>query len=270
MGQKKSLLTIKNEKFQKNLYNSTIDNIIAVYMNISLFKFFFWQKKIFLTNILFFINENKYFITFFIFFRVAKLIYFFGKKCKKIKQKYVLKYNNLKNLYNAFKFFKKNLIFFKFINLNFYLKNKVLLIKLFFKKLKKKGLLLFPRRYNFFLDFIQLTILLLENRITLSFFINIIVEIFKILQKKNHSKFLSFIDFYFNGLIKKKSINSILGIKLIISGKLKGKPRSTSYTKVYGTVPIQTLKYNIEYTKAHAFTIYGVFGIKLLLFRNTI
>ena len=141
--------------------------------------------------------------------------------------------------------------------------------------MKKDAFLLFPRRYNFFLDFLQLTILFIENKIKISFFIKIIAEIFRILQKKRHSRFLNFINMFFNLLLCKtspfffyfKNNKNILGIKLSIRGKLKGKPRSSIYTRVFGSVPTQTLSCNIEYAKTHAFTIYGVFGIHLWIHR---
>lgn len=54
---------------------------------------------------------------------------------------------------------------------------------------------------------------------------------------------------------------------MVINGKLKGKPRSSTFNKVFGSVPIQSLSLDIEYAQAHAFTLYGVFGIKLWVFR---
>ena len=147
-------------------------------------------------------------------------------------------------------------------------------VSIFYTFLKKTGLILFPRRFNFFLDFIQLSILFLEDKIKITFFINIITEIFRILQKKMHSKFFIFINKYFNFLIsnpffkKYKKKSNLFGIKFVINGKLKGKTRSNSYTYTAGTVPIQSLKSNVDYARAHAFTIYGVFGIKLWTYRR--
>jgi len=141
--------------------------------------------------------------------------------------------------------------------------------------LKRDGLKLFPRRFKFFLDFIQISVLFLKQKIQANFLIKIFAEIFRILQKKMHSKFFNFISKYFKLLISesgssfnklKKNFN-LKGIKIAINGKLKGKPRSSNYIHTAGSVPIQTINYNIEYAKTHAFTIYGVFGIKLWVYR---
>lgn len=274
MGQKVNLITLRSEKFQKNIYSST--ESIFVYSFLELLKIFFWQNKIFLTQITLYLQNNKIYYTFFIFFRVVKLLFFFGKRCKKVKNIKKVKinsYSKLKNVFSPLIFLKKNLFIFKFVNLNYFLKKKYKLTYFFFKKFKKAGLILFPRRYNFFLDFIQITILFIENKINIKFFINIFVEIFRILQKKKHAKFLSFFSTYFNELLlrtnKKLLSTTILGVKFMLSGKIKGKPRSSTFNQVFGTVPIQTLRYNIEYSRAHAFTLYGVFGIKLWVFRKS-
>jgi len=88
-----------------------------------------------------------------------------------------------------------------------------------------------------------------------------------------HSKFFIFINKYFNFLLSSSlnlcsSFSRLLGIKFCINGKLKGKPRSSNYMFVAGTVPIQSLSASIDYSKAHAFTIYGVFGIKIWVYRK--
>jgi ribosomal protein S3 len=55
----------------------------------------------------------------------------------------------------------------------------------------------------------------------------------------------------------------IKGIKFVINGKIKGKTRSTSNSISFGKVPTQSVSKNIDYSKIHVFTIYGVFGFKL-------
>lgn len=133
------------------------------------------------------------------------------------------------------------------------------------------GLKVFPRRLRFFLEFIQLSILFLENKIEIKFFISILCEIFRILTKKLHSKFFIFINEYFKFLLSNPLNNKhfLLGIKFIINGKLKGKTRSNSYTFKLGTIPIQSLKAAVDFTKAHTFTRFGVFGFKLWIYKNS-
>lgn len=276
MGQKINLITLRPLKLTFNNINSNIKESIFVYSFLKLLEVFFWQKNFFLTNSSFFIFQNKIFFTFFIFFRVVKLNLFFGKKYKTTTLSDNLSVNlksfkKLNLMFNSLKKFKKNLIIFKIINLNKCLKRKNQKIKDLYFSLKREAKIIFPRRHNFFLDFLQLTFLFIESKINIKFFIKIIVEMFRILQKKRHGRFLGFITTYFNSLIKNlnyKRLKRILGIKIIISGKLKGKLRSNTFNKTFGSMPIQTFKSKIEYAKSHAFTIYGVFGLKIWVFRK--
>lgn len=285
MGQKSNLLSLRFSKSYKFYSRLNFEEFLYSFVFLKFLNFLFLKKKIFLTNSFFFFFENKIFLTCFIFFRVVKLSFFnkifnkILKKKKKNKKKIFKKKNFLKknykqifNLFNNLKIFKNNLLIFTFINLNIYLKKKKKQVYILFKYFKKSGLLLFPRRFNFFLDFIQLSILFLENKIEIKFFITIICEIFRILQKKMHSKFFIFINKYFHFLVsnplKSFSKSNLLGIKFCINGKLKGKPRSNNYMFVAGSVPIQSVNAAIDYCKSHAFTIYGVFGIKIWVFRK--
>lgn len=63
--------------------------------------------------------------------------------------------------------------------------------------------------------------------------------------------------------VNSKRKNSIKGLKLVISGKLKGKPRSSSTLLLVGNISSQTLDSKIDFSKTHVYTIYGVFGLKL-------
>lgn len=284
MGQKINITTLRSDKFQFNSFSYNIVECLYLYSFLKVFEFFFWQKKIFLTNFFFFNSNNKIYLTFFIFFRVAlintfltkKYIYNKSSKDSFLKRSLVsTKKEVFKTLFKSLSLFKKNLIIFKFINLNKYLSLKKKKVKLLNKVFKREASILFPRRFNFFLDFLQISVLFIENKINITFFIKIIAEIFRILQKKRHSRFLIFINSYFSFLLCNtknlalsfKNFKSISGIKLSINGKLKGKPRSSHYTKVFGSVPIQTLKCNIEYARTHAFTVYGVFGLHLWIHR---
>ena len=134
----------------------------------------------------------------------------------------------------------------------------------FFKKLKKSGLFLFSRRFSFFLDFIKILSLFSNSQISAEVFLFFLQKIFKNLTKKNHNQFLSFLKTCFILLIvNSKRKNSIKGLKLIINGKLKGKPRSSSTLLLVGNISSQTLDSKIDFSKTHVYTIYGVFGLKL-------
>lgn len=267
MGQKMNLLTLRSS-VQDSLYSRlNFEEFLYSYFFFIFLNTLFQKNKVFLTNHNFFLVENKIFLTCFLFFSSAKLIKF-NKLKPTLFRSFSLK---LSFIFELFRKFKNNLIVYTFVNLNLRFKksNQKRFISFFFMSLKSSGLLLFPRRFNFFLDFIQLSILFLDNKISIKFLVTIIAEIFRILEKKKHSKFFIFITKYLNLLVSnpfKKPYNynsNLSGIKFVINGKLKGKPRSTSYTFTAGKVPIQSLNSNIDYAKSHAYTIYGVFGIKL-------
>ena len=282
MGQKSNLVSLRFST-KTNFYSRlNFQEFLYIFSFLKFLNFLFLNKKLFLTDSFCTFIENKIFLRCFLFFRIGKLKIFEKKiKKKKIKKKiknklkinykFYKNFNNMKQIFNSLKFFKNNLVIFTFINLNIFLKKKKKYIFSFYNYLKKIGLIVFPRRLRFFLEFIQISILFLENKIKIKFFISILCEIFRILPKKLHSKFFIFINKYFKFLISnplnKKKI--LLGVKFIINGKLKGKTRSNSYTLTVGTIPIQSLKAGIDFAKSHAFTRYGVFGLKLWIYKKT-
>lgn len=174
------------------------------------------------------------------------------------------KSNNIFNdfVLKQFKILRVNCFFFNFSIINFKIKKP--LVFFFFKKLKKSGLFLFSRRFSFFLDFIKLLSLFSSSQISAETFLVFIQKIFKNLTKKNHNQFLSFLKTCFLLLISSsKKPNAIKGLKLLISGKLKGKPRSSSTLILVGNISTQTLDSKIDFSKTHVYTVYGVFGLKL-------
>lgn len=305
MGQKINMYTLRSDKFKINNLNIKPKECIHLYSFIKTLEYFFWHKKIFLTDTILYSIDNTIFFKFFIYFRLSKLKYYDnGKKYKPIKEinfwkllsikkvnmrsrtikKRILPFkieNSLKRIFNSFKFLKKNIINYKFNNLNILISEKHGLFLRCYYYFKKDATLMFPRRINFFLEFIQLSLLFRINKISVNFYIRIIVEIFRILQKKRHAKFFIFIDKFFKYILdllsydfvgnsRRARVSNLLGIKIKISGKLKGKPRSNHYSKIFGNVPIQTISSPISYAKAHANTVYGVFGIQLWVYRSLI
>jgi ribosomal protein S3 len=65
-----------------------------------------------------------------------------------------------------------------------------------------------------------------------------------------------------------KNKKSILGIKLIVSGKIKGKPRSSTTCIQVGSVPSQSLDKDVDFSKLHVYTLYGVFGFKIWIYKK--
>lgn len=79
---------------------------------------------------------------------------------------------------------------------------------------------------------------------------------------KRHNFFLNFLKRTLNLMINSK-ISCINGIKILIKGRLNGKPRSSSKLFQIGKVSLQTLDAKINYSQSIAFSQYGTFGIKV-------
>lgn len=55
----------------------------------------------------------------------------------------------------------------------------------------------------------------------------------------------------------------IKGIKVFVSGRLNGSEMARSEHLMKGSLPLQTIRANIDYAQVNAHTIYGVIGIKV-------
>ena len=284
MGQKSNILTVRKALVQYNSAEKNQNQFVLTYLVLQHLQKLFLKSDVCLLKCNVQERSNKIYIIFDLFFRTRKII-----KLKKFFKK--LKFKNISKesyfLGSIIKFIKAKfssfLIYFKFAVLNRLLikKNKLrkkLLVE-FYELFRRYSKLLFPRRVNFFLDFIKFSVLLFCGFLRISFFIKVLAEIFTILQKKRHSFFLQFIKFFFSTIINfnlknlvsftnQTFFNKICGIKFIVSGKLKGKPRSSSLNLSLGNIPTQSLALNIEYSKTHIYTRYGVYGFKLWLNRQ--
>lgn len=49
----------------------------------------------------------------------------------------------------------------------------------------------------------------------------------------------------------------------MVSGRIRGKPRSSSTLIQSGNVPTQSITKDIDFASSHIYTLYGVFGIKI-------
>lgn len=63
---------------------------------------------------------------------------------------------------------------------------------------------------------------------------------------------------------------SAKGIKVQISGRLNGADMARTETLVEGTVPLHTLRADIDYAQVEAMTQYGKIGIKVWIYRGEI
>merc|ERR1711862_733408 len=62
----------------------------------------------------------------------------------------------------------------------------------------------------------------------------------------------------------------VKGIKIQVSGRLNGAEIARSEWIREGRVPLQTLRADIDYATRKAYTIYGVLGVKVWVFKNEI
>jgi small subunit ribosomal protein S3 len=64
--------------------------------------------------------------------------------------------------------------------------------------------------------------------------------------------------------------SNIKGIKIQVAGRLNGAEIARSEWVREGRVPLQTLRADIDYATKEAFTIYGILGIKVWMFKGEI
>jgi small subunit ribosomal protein S3 len=59
-----------------------------------------------------------------------------------------------------------------------------------------------------------------------------------------------------------------LGVKVICKGRLGGAEMSRQETQKLGSIPLQTLRANVDYGFAQAFTTYGAIGVRVWLYKG--
>jgi small subunit ribosomal protein S3 len=69
--------------------------------------------------------------------------------------------------------------------------------------------------------------------------------------------------------IEKVMQNSeVKGIKIGVSGRLNGAEMARSEWLMKGKLPLQSLRANINYTQSNAYTMYGVIGVKVWIYKG--
>lgn len=133
-----------------------------------------------------------------------------------------------------------------------------------FKLAKKHESRLFIKRNDLFCDLLKIISLVAERKASiwaLSYLLNLT---FKPLRKKNHATFIAFVKEVFDFVIKDKTHNfKIKGVKFILSGRIKGKPRANIAKFHMGKIPLTQESLQIENSQEHIYTRYGCFGLKL-------
>ena len=60
------------------------------------------------------------------------------------------------------------------------------------------------------------------------------------------------------------------GVKIIVAGRLNGADMARTEKEVLGSVPLHTLRANIDYAHADAVTTYGVIGVKVWIHKDEV
>jgi len=213
----------------------------------------------------------SYYITLYVLIQHFKFLFYKRKSKVKFKIFYtkvlIKKISSL--FYKQLFILKSNLIVFNIKLLNKQIKKVTL--KLLVNNFKKFKNVLFIRRFNFFIDFLKMTALFLKAAIPLNTYVLFLGQIFKYLTKRHHNRYISFLKYLFQTLLtffKNKSyLNPILGVKCLLKGRLRGKDRASSSIIKVGVIPTQSLGKKIFFHKIHIYTVYGVYGFKVWLYR---
>ena len=262
MGQKSNVQTLrfpaKNNLLTTININNPKYNLLLV-LFIKSIDVIFKKRNIFLINTIILFSGNRL---------KLKLNFFFGtSKIIRLKKKKFKSFNKKKNSFTCLNRilkklvckFKLNSLTVVLCNLNVKLDSK--LLTFFYIKFKTYINLLFNKRFYLYLDFIKVLCLLKKN-FNLTLLLSFLAEIFCFLSKKTHVQFISFLTQVFNIFFALKKDQRILGVKLLINGKIKGADRASSEIIKVGDINIQALKQNLLFDVQHIYTRYGVFGLR--------
>ena len=271
MARKANLNTIRGKKKSLSFFNCEGESSKLLH-GLRMLKSF--QRVMKIRNVLV-VGSNLDFvtnvthITLELFFKASKLIKYRRKLMRKkiIKSRVEKKVKLSTFIMQEIKFLQSNFVSLKMIVLN----RKVNELQVAFLNLKLKFFLnaLFSRRSALFLDFVRGTSLFIDNQLSTQSYLEFVGLVFKGLQKKSHGRFILFIKELFSLIILDSEFKrfdenaSLKGIKFVLNGKLKGKPRASSFFVSIGTVPESSLTKNVVYSKSSVHTLYGVYGLKM-------
>jgi hypothetical protein len=268
MSRKSVLITLKNNNVFLNLYSFNNNNFPLGLHFLKNIKTLFLQKSILIINEKLNFSNNSLYLVLDLFFETKKLK-LYKRHVSIHNDSKVLRLKNVMNsiILNLTKKIRTNNIFFQFKVINNFVDKTFM--QFLFISLRKYLSLLFVRRFSLYIDLIKLTSLYLIGKVSIDVYLYVITSIFKNLRKRSHASFFLFFEELFNLLIFSNTSSSLFGIKLLINGRLKGKPRSSSILIKAGCTPSQTLSANIDYAKSHTYTNkFGVFGFKFWIHRK--
>jgi hypothetical protein len=267
MGQTSNIITLRKQPKNIVFTNYEVKNFLYGLKFLNSFERSLNKKGFLVLNKSLSFGPNTVFLNFSTFYKTKKISDYRYNKIKFLKSKnlFLLKRLTLQNvLVKNFFSLKKSLFLINVLNLNKLLKRKDLTLMYF--SLKSFLNILFIRRFNLFIDFLKISSLFLNSKIDSAMYLRILGQIFCLLQKKSHTRFIFFLKVLFSTFLNNK-INPLKGVKFIINGKIQGKLRASSTRILVGSVPIQTITANIEFSKVHVYTRYGAFGFKMWVHR---
>jgi len=267
MGQKAAPLSLR-PNFNYKIYGSK--NQFSKYYLLREYIFnYFYHKGILINNLTLKLENNILYIDLnFIISRNSTLY------TKKFRRGLKLKKNNKKNIkFKSFlltlgKLFNVKKIFLKSQRLETKLLRRTLINILttttkigLIKQLKARSIK----------DLVILTALLLNtNKIYASTINFILTKHFAWIPKKQHKKFFNFLRDYFKIIytIDQQQNKTLLGIKLLVSGRISGKAQASNFRSIVGNIFSQTLTAKIDYSAKTSFSKLGTFGWKLWFAKN--
>lgn len=283
MGQKSNLLTVRTGFRGVPQGNTLQKDISTRLIFIKLVELLFRGRRVFVPHANFFVQGGSGFINLTLFFRAAKLLelkkhvraHVSSLKKRGPSKKTVTSLSKMYGLFFFNNFFTR-LVFFKSL-FSGVVRTQVLnrfLVKSFMARayskclrlVKKASGVLFLRRYLLLVDVAKLLTLLLYKKISFHFFLRLLGDIFRGLQKKRHSRFLFFLKELFTFLIAYKTKSGVpvyKGVKFRVNGRLNGKPRSGTSCLILGSVPASTLSSKTLFAVTHVYTVYGAFGFRI-------
>jgi hypothetical protein len=267
MGQTSNIITLRKQIKSVAFTNYEVKNFVYGLKFLNNFERSLNKKGFLVLNKSLSFGPTTVFLNFNTFYKTKKISDYRYTKLKFFKKKniFLLKRLSLQQvLVKNFYFLKKSLFLINIVNLNRFLQRKTLVFMYF--SLKSFLNVLFIRRFNLFIDFLKISSLFLNAQIDSTVYIKLLGQVFCLLQKKSHTRFIFFLKVLFSTFLNNK-INPIKGVKFIINGKIQGKLRASSTRILVGSVPIQTITADIEFSKSHVYTRYGAFGFKMWVHR---
>jgi len=158
-----------------------------------------------------------------------------------------------------------------------YLAERVFVLRIF--KILRSFNKIFNKLYVIKMDFAKITALLLKNQISAKAFVRQLGKLFENMHKYQHGPFFKFVSVLLNefrsmlliDLMHNKNNIQIIGMKVVIAGRLKGKAKAKYKLFKVGTLRQTSYFANIKFSRFAVHTGYGVYGIHLwITYKNTV